>query len=59
MSSTEDLIRRYSELNVALGMIKQSGKKRRMTVVEARGVASVIKRELEGRGLKVPEPAWE
>ena len=59
MSSTEDLIRRYNELNVALDMMKQSGQKRRKTVDEARGMAYEIKRELEGRGLKVPEPAWE
>ena len=59
MSSTEDLIRRYSELNVALDMMKQSGQKRRKTVDEARGMAYEIKRELERRGLKVPAPAWE
>ena len=59
MSSTEDLIRRYSELNVALDMMKQAGQKRRKTVDEARGMAYEIKRELERRGLKVPEPAWE
>ena len=59
MSSTEDLIRRYSELNVALDTMKQSGQKRRKTVDEARGMAYEIKRELERRGLKVPEPAWE
>ena len=59
MSSTEDLVRRYSELNVALDMMKQSGQKRRKTVDEARGMAHEIKRELEKRGLKVPEPAWE
>ena len=59
MSSTEDLIRRYSELNVALDTMKQSGQKRRKTVDVARGMAYEIKRELERRGLKVPEPAWE
>ena len=59
MSSTEDLIRRYNELNVALDMMKQSGQKRRRTVDEARGMAYEIKRELERRGLKVPEPVWE
>ena len=59
MSSTEDLIRRYSELNVALGTMKQSGQKRRKTVDEARGMAYEIKRELERRGLEVPGPAWE
>ena len=59
MSSTEDLIRRYSELTVALDTMKQSGQKRRKTVDEARGMAYEIKRELERRGLKVPEPAWE
>ena len=59
MSSTEDLVRRYSELNVALNMMKQSGQKRRKTVDEARGMAYEIKRELEKRGLEVPEPAWE
>ena len=59
MSSTEDLLRRYSELNVALDRMKQSGRKRRKTVDEARGMAYEIKRELERRGLKVPEPTWE
>ena len=59
MSSTEDLLRRYSELNVALDIMKQSGRKRRKTVDEARGMAYEIKRELESRGLKIPEPAWE
>ena len=59
MSTTEELIRRYSELNVALDIMKQSGQKRRRTVDEARGMAYEIKRELERRGLEVPEPAWE
>ena len=59
MSSTEDLLRRYSELNVALDRMKLSGRKRRKTVDEARGMAYEIKRELERRGLSVPEPAWE
>ena len=53
------MIRRYSELNVALDTMKQSGQKRRKTVDEARGMAYEIKRELEKRGLRVPEPAWE
>ena len=56
VSSTEDLSR-YSELSVALDTMKQSGQKRRKTVDEARGMAYEIKRELEKRGLKVPEPA--
>ena len=51
--------RRYSELNVAVDTMKQSGRKRRKTVDEARGMAYEIKRELESRGLKIPEPAWE
>ena len=59
MSSTEELVRRYRELNVALDTMKQSGQKRRKTVDEARGMAYEIKRELEKRGLRVPEPAWE
>ena len=59
MSSTEELVRRYRERNVALDTMKQSGQKRRKTVDEARGLAYEIKRELEKRGLRVPEPAWE
>lgn len=59
VSSTEDLIHRYSDLYVALDMMKQTGQKRRKTVDEARGMAYEIKRELEKRGLDVPEPAWE
>ena len=59
MSSTEDLIRRFSELNVALGTMKQSGQERRKTGDEAGGLAYESKRVLERRGLEVPEPAWE
>ena len=55
--STESLVKRYNEFQVALGEMKSSGRKRDKTMSMAEGFAHEIRRELEGRGVKVPEVA--